>query len=275
MFRRNHPARTCLAAAAAIGLIAATAHAAYVTPKIGGGQTGGGTAPMKHADVYYNGTTHTLTVVLDETVPTPVLRPITPPDEWDPNQPYSVLSYQAYNYQWAWNPAPGGIDPLPGGSAIWVERVYQDPAFTVYLRPPMYVYSEAQPKWPEIFTADGYRWKWSGAMQHNAYAVCGPYQTEYSATYTVYIGDAITGEPLAGEIGDTVTWIWNATLVGDMNGDGVLDGADVHPFTLALMDRTAYETAYPTCRYFDADCNCDGLVDMADVQSFITNALEL
>jgi hypothetical protein len=256
----------------AVGLIASVAQATYVTPKIGGGQTA---ASMKHTDVGLNTDDPNnpfIELTVDTTVPTPVLRPITPPAEWDPTQPWSVLGYQAYNYQWAWNPA--GVIPLDPNYAICVERVHQDPAMKVYLRPPMYNPSDPNtPKWPEIFTADGSRWKWTGAMQHNAYAVCGPYQTEYSATYSVYVGDATTLEPIPGYGSATVTWIWNATLAGDMNCDGVLDGNDAQAFAAALIDQTTYQAAYPTCRYYDADCNCDGLVDLNDIPLFMDRLL--
>ncbi|HVP12162.1 MAG TPA: hypothetical protein VMV94_13375 [Phycisphaerae bacterium] len=266
MFRKNQFARVCLTSSAVFGLIVSAALAAYVTPKIGGGQS---SAMMKHADVSFDGVN--ITVHLDTTVPTPVLRPLTPPDQFDPNQPWSVLGYQAYNYQWAWN--PGTVAGLPDGTAICMERVYQDPELTVYLRTPMYDPNTYGPKWPEIFTENGYRWKWSGAMQHNAYAICGPEKSSYTATYKIYIGDVVTKEPLEGYSYDMATFTWNATPAGDMNCDGFLDGLDIEAFCLALMDRAAYEAEYTTCRWYNADCNCDGAVGVADIQAFTARVL--
>jgi hypothetical protein len=269
MLQRQHSVRVYLAGVAAFAVITSITQGAYVTPKIGGGQVMHAEAPMKHTDVFFDGVNITLHV--DDTVATPILRPLTPPDEFDPNQPWSDLGYQAYNFQWAWN--PGGVISLPAGAAICMERIYQDPEFTVYLRTPMYDPSIYGPKWPEIFTEDGYRWMWSGAMQHNVYAICGPEKNAYSATYKVYLGDATTLEPLEGYGSAIVTWIWNATLAGDMNCDGLLNGEDVQAFVLALMDPTGYAAAYPTCRYYNADCNCDGLVDTTDAQAFVAALL--
>ena len=120
MLRKSHYSHVCLAAVVAIAAITSDAQA-YVTPKMGGGQMSGS---MKHADIYLNGVTRVVTVHLDDTVPTPVLRPLTPPDQFDPNQPWSILNYKAYNYQIAWN--PGGISGLPDGSAIWGEAALPD-----------------------------------------------------------------------------------------------------------------------------------------------------
>jgi hypothetical protein len=110
-------------------------------------------------------------------------------------------------------------------------------------------------------------------MQHNAYAVCSPKLSVYTAVYQVYIGDAITGVPLDGYFSDTVTFTWNATpttyLNGDMNCDGVVDGRDVQAYLMAMMDPSAYQAAYPNCRQLNADCNCDLVVDIADVQAFV------
>lgn len=163
-------------------------------------------APMKHTDILFDGTNISLHV--DETVATPELRPLTPPDEFDPAQPWSVLIDKAYNYQHAWN--PGGFITLPSGTGIWIERLSSDAGLEAYVRPPAFT---SGPQWPQIFAADGDRWKWSGAMQHNAYAVLNPLQSSYAATYLVYIGDAITGEPVPGYGSAEVNWEWTATAV--------------------------------------------------------------
>jgi hypothetical protein len=183
-----------------------SASASYVLPKIGGGQETHSTAPMKHVDVMLDGTN--ITVHVDETVDTPILRPLTPPDAFDPAQPWCVLEGKAYNFQYAFN--PGGFITLPEGSGIWVERLHQDEPLAVYLRPPMFTSGAT---WPQVFTADGQRWRWSGAMQHNAYAVYQPLQSLYTASYRVYLGDATSGEPLPGYGSADATLNWTATPV--------------------------------------------------------------
>jgi len=198
--------RIALLAMLAAGGIIRPLQAAYVTPQMGGGQTGMMGAPMKHTDIMFDGTNITLHV--DDTVPTPELRPLTPPLEFDPAQPWSVLIDKAYNFQHAWN--PGGFITLPSGTGIWIERLSSDMGLQAYLRPPAFTSGAA---WPEILAADGDRWKWSGAMQHNAYAVLDPLQSSYSATYLVYIGDAVSGVPVSGYGSAEVTWQWTATPV--------------------------------------------------------------
>jgi len=58
-------------------------------------------------------------------------------------------------------------------------------------------------------------------------------------------------------------------VFGDMNCDGVRDGEDIWPFVLALVDRIAYEQAYPGCDARNADVNADGVVNNADVAGFV------
>lgn len=204
--------------------VATVADAAYVMPMIGGGQVGMMMAPMKHADITFDGTN--IAVHVDDTVGTPMLRPLTPPDEFDPAQPWSVLGTKAYNYQYAWN--PGGFITLPTGAGIWIERLSSSPELEVYLRPPMFT---GGPTWPAVLDSDGARWKWSGAMQHNAYAVQDPLVSTYSASYRVYIGDETTGMPLPGYGSADVTWTWNAMPVPEPTLAAML------PATLVLLAR--------------------------------------
>ena len=56
---------------------------------------------------------------------------------------------------------------------------------------------------------------------------------------------------------------------GDMNCDGLLDGLDVGPFVLAILDPAAYEQAYPDCNVRNADVNDDDEIDILDVQPFV------
>jgi hypothetical protein len=182
-----------------------SASADFVLPKIGGAQETHVTAPMKHVDIMFDGTD--VTLHLDDIVPTPHLRPLVPPNEFDPEEPWCVLCDKAYNFQYAFN--PGGLITLPSGGGIWVERLFQDQALEVYLRPPMFTSGDT---WPRLFAQDGDRWQWtSGKMQHNAYAVLNPLESVYTASYRVYIGDCATGEPLAGYGSEDVTLVWTAT----------------------------------------------------------------
>jgi hypothetical protein len=210
----------CLMAIGTIIAAATSAHAAYVIPMRGGGQVGGMVAPMIHADITFDGTN--IGVVLDQSYGIPLLRPLTPPDAFDPNKPWSVLIGQDYNFQYAWN--PGGLITLPAGAGIWVERLHYDENLHTYLRPAKGDTSDPNlgPPWPEIFTSDGYRFKWGGTMHHNAYTVLNPTESVYTADYRVYIGDGITGAPLAGYGSADVTLTWNATPVPEPLSLGLL-----------------------------------------------------
>ena len=60
---------------------------------------------------------------------------------------------------------------------------------------------------------------------------------------------------------------------GDLNCDGRIDGRDVQPFVLSLIDPAAYAAAYPECDIIAADLNCDTAIDSLDVPPFVGLAL--
>ena len=57
--------------------------------------------------------------------------------------------------------------------------------------------------------------------------------------------------------------------LGDMNCDCGVDLGDVGPFVMALLDATAYDSAYPSCEILNADMQPDGNINGADVQGFV------
>lgn len=57
-------------------------------------------------------------------------------------------------------------------------------------------------------------------------------------------------------------------LLGDMDGNGLLQEADVNPFVQALTDRAAYEGAYDVDADFVGDFNGNGQLDLGDVSGF-------
>lgn len=56
---------------------------------------------------------------------------------------------------------------------------------------------------------------------------------------------------------------------GDVNCDGSLDLRDVEPFVLALLSPAEYEKQFPDCEIERADMNADGSVDLVDVGPFV------
>lgn len=63
------------------------------------------------------------------------------------------------------------------------------------------------------------------------------------------------------------------TAPGDMNCDGVVDLADVDPFIMALLDPDEFVDAYPACDIAHGDMNQDLAVDGLDVQDFLAAVL--
>lgn len=57
--------------------------------------------------------------------------------------------------------------------------------------------------------------------------------------------------------------------LGDMNCDGAVDVLDINPFVLALLDPLAYDTLYPECNVLNGDVNDDGQVNVLDINGFI------
>lgn len=58
-------------------------------------------------------------------------------------------------------------------------------------------------------------------------------------------------------------------LIGDLNGDGLVNNFDVDPFVLALVDPPAYAAQYPALSgAFLGDVNEDGAFDNSDVDAF-------
>lgn len=60
-----------------------------------------------------------------------------------------------------------------------------------------------------------------------------------------------------------------AVVPGDMNCDGVVDILDINPFILALGDPAGYAAAWPDCNILNGDINGDGDVDILDINPFI------
>lgn len=59
-------------------------------------------------------------------------------------------------------------------------------------------------------------------------------------------------------------------LIGDMNCDGLVDGDDVGPFVIAIIDPAAYQTQYSGCRIENGDVNNDSMTGLDDIASFVS-----
>ncbi len=57
--------------------------------------------------------------------------------------------------------------------------------------------------------------------------------------------------------------------VGDLNCDGLVNVFDIDPFVLALTDPASYAEAFPWCDLMNGDINGDGLVNVFDIDPFV------
>lgn len=193
-------------------LLAAGANGATVVPQMGGAQVTMMQAGMKHADIDFDGSS--LSIHINETVPTPVLRPLDEGDSFDPSAAWSVLEGKAYNFQYAWNPA--SIWAPPTGLAVFFAQTAATPGLKVYDRSRASMMD--QPTYAPIFE-NGEPFQWNGTMTHNVYAVNNPTLSLYEASYRVYLAHELTGieptdamgMPLYGSA--TTTWSFLATPV--------------------------------------------------------------
>jgi hypothetical protein len=64
--------------------------------------------------------------------------------------------------------------------------------------------------------------------------------------------------------------IFEPVVVGDLNGDGLVNTADINPFILALTDPAAFATVFPHVNLYAAgDINGDGQINTADINPFV------
>ena len=59
------------------------------------------------------------------------------------------------------------------------------------------------------------------------------------------------------------------SLLGDLNCDGIVNLGDINPFVLALTNPAGYVIAYPDCNIMNGDINGDGYVNLGDVNPFV------
>jgi hypothetical protein len=175
----------------------------FVTPYLAGGQAYG---EMIHIDVSFDETAGKVVAHLDDTQPTPELRPLHAGLAFDPEQKFAVLNQRSHNSQYGWNIS--GYFSLPPSSAFWIEPLGVSPGLEVYEG------NDVGWSYAPIFGTAGSEplWKWLGSMVHNSYAVLNPCREKYFADYRIYVGDKVTGSRSGFmQFGDAqVRLVWNA-----------------------------------------------------------------
>jgi hypothetical protein len=278
MMNRSRFTRLCACVALTLAAtVAVQAQTTYVRPKIGGAQMGHTQAPMIMPEIFFDGVgMH----VLDANglpwpafpwCQAPVLRPLAPSDQFDPNQPWAVLIGKAYNFQYGWDSAllDAVTHPFPAGSAIWVKMLKQSPELEVYFKDGGYAPLFGTPDAGGAPSSD--IWMWDKRMRHNTYAVPESFYGRLSGDYKVYLGDAVSGAefldpnglPLYGSRSVTLRWLRPCPylLQGDINSDCVVDSADL------LLVADAWLT--PPCSApgwcDECDIDHDGTLNMVDM----------
>ncbi|TWT73801.1 hypothetical protein Pla123a_36950 [Posidoniimonas polymericola] len=155
---------------------------------------------MKHALVAYAG--DALSVHLDAPPASPVTMTSGVGKSYDAL--FDVLEGKHFNSQHGW--LPDGVLVPPAGAEVWIKRT----GATTPAGAELHVYEggmgNAMASWTmnEIYAADGAIWLWDRFMQHDLYVADLP--GAYSVSFEVYLGDATTGDPLAGITPATTTF---------------------------------------------------------------------
>lgn len=215
--------RSLALAGATFGMIA-SAHA-YSSPP--------SWMPMTMLNVSLNTSTLRLSVV-DEAMMLPggvAGLTLAPLGTYDPAQPYAVLNGTQYSRRLGWDDANriGNTNPAllinnlvqttyGTGASVWIDCLSKSTGLESYLAVGMNGMGSPN-SYSGIFGTAGSdtKWKWDGMMDHNTYAVGLDYITApgqlFSASYKVYIGDALGNEilnPDTSSASTIETWTWQA-----------------------------------------------------------------
>ncbi|MCC6823759.1 MAG: PEP-CTERM sorting domain-containing protein [Verrucomicrobia subdivision 3 bacterium] len=182
--------------------------------------------PMTMLMASFNNTTLKLSVMNPSIVPVLTLAPA---GTYDPAQPWAVLNGTEYSRRLGWddlnkaNPDPAThllnqIHSTYGpGANVWIDCLNKTTGLECYLAVGMDGTGSPN-SYSGIFGTAGSstKWLWDGMMDHNTYAVdealAAPGQL-FSATYKVYVGDALGNEilnPDQSSASTMETWTWQA-----------------------------------------------------------------
>lgn len=156
---------------------------------------------------------------------------LAPLGTYDPTQSYAVLNGTQYSRRLGWDDANriGNTDPsllinnllqatYGAGASIWIDCLSKSTGLECYLAVGMNGMGSPN-SYSGIFGTAGSstKWQWDGMMDHNTYAVGLDYITSpnqlFTATYKVYVGDALGNEilnPDTSSASTMETWTWQA-----------------------------------------------------------------
>jgi hypothetical protein len=93
-------------------------------------------------------------------------------------------------------------------------------------------------------------------------------------TFTTGLGSSVNAVAIASDglllVGNSETLkAYVAPVLGDLNCDGAVNVFDIDPFILALTDARRYARRYPNCHRSLADVDGDGTIDAFDLVPFL------
>lgn len=89
-------------------------------------------------------------------------------------------------------------------------------------------------------------------------------------------GLTLTGIGVESAISSSAPWLATISAParrGDTNCDGNIDGADIEAFVTAVLSPAGYAASHPDCEILTADTNRDGIADVADIDVFLSMLL--
>lgn len=182
-----------LTTAFAVCMICIFPHTALAgTPPMPANTSGTGVNGMIHARVGLVG--QELSVSIDSSPPSPVIMASGYGVDYTPDM-FNVLENKYFNAQYGW--LPNGFISLPANRTLWIERtgVVAPAGASLHVYEAGMAMELASWTMSEIYAADGDKWQWDGAMQHDYYVADKP--GSYSMQFKVYVGDSSGVQDLA------------------------------------------------------------------------------
>ncbi len=178
------------------------------------------------------------------------------------------------------DPAPGLPGVNMGGSNTWGPHPTSSMPFQTYLTGNGVNGDNDDSLWlkdvgpsPLLIVRDGDQFDIGGGVMRTigsiAYSPGTNRQSGYNANRQMVIGLGFWG----GTSGIFSTNVPVPTSPGDMNCDGVVNGLDIDPFVLAVLDAAAYSVEFPGCNVLNGDIDLTSGTDVGDVDLFVACVL--
>ena len=204
--------------------------------------------------------------------------------EGDETAGLRLLEQETFDTATAWSGTNAirvtGADPLNPGNSVMVLRENGDASFFRDVSWPCdsllltFEYRFTEPRGDESLTVYV-----NNAIAYYESAATVPAGDVFTVSTPIYVGNVagttarlnfvLRTDGVAGGAVQLDNVRIFALPLGDMNCDGQVTFDDIEPFVLALSGQAAYEAAFPSCAWLNADCNRDGQVNLEDIDGFV------